>query len=126
MNIYKDVSYKRIYFLDGFWDEYRSLFKKSKNDFEFYVNHLNSNLYFLDNVATMNLAIQTPNFEKLSNYSLYSIRHISKLNPRVIFYYHIDDIDNPGQIILLTAFLEKRKSDYEKAIKKANSIVKNF
>ena len=62
------------------------------------------------------MAIDLPQFEKLTGFErLYSIRHPeSKKNVRVI--YTIYD----SSIILLTAFLEKNDSDYQRAIKTAN------
>ncbi len=126
MNIYKCNDFKRIYCSENFWDDYRSLFGKNKKDFDSYCSRLISNLSFLDNIKNMNLALQNQNFEKLSNSSFYSIRHVSKLNPRVIFICFVENTDNLDEIILLTAFLEKDKKDYAKAIQKANSILKSL
>ena len=126
MNIIKYDKLKRIYYVDSFWKEYRSLFGKSERDFFDYSKKLISNLSFLDNIKNMQLALQNPNIEKLVNTPLYSIRHRSKLNPRVIFICCMGSEDNPGAIILLASILEKSASDYSRAIDKATLIIKNF
>ena len=57
-------------------------------------------------------AIDLPQFEKLAgNDRLYCIRHPeSKKNVRVIY------VIEEGAIILLTAFLEKNRGDYKRAV----------
>lgn len=65
-------------------------------------------------------AIDFPQYEKLSGEeNLYSIRHPeTKKNVRVI--YTIAE----GEVILLTAFLEKNAGDYQKAINLAENRMK--
>ena len=68
-------------------------------------------------------AIRLPRFEKLENADgLYAIRHKSKLNPRVIFTFQLEG----GVIVLLTAFKEKSKSDYDAAVKRSKQIMKGL
>jgi hypothetical protein len=62
-----------------------------------------------------------PNFEALKGApGLYCIRHVSAINPRVIFFI---DAGNDF-IILLCSFVEKASSDYTAAITRAQSILK--
>lgn len=65
-------------------------------------------------------AIDLPQFEKLAGVDdLYSIRHPrSRKNVRVIY------TINEDSIILLTAFLEKNNSDYQRAIARADARLK--
>jgi phage-related protein len=65
-------------------------------------------------------AIELPQYEKLSGEDdLYSIRHPeSKKNVRVLYTIWL------GNVILLTAFLEKNDADYQRAIKKAKNRIK--
>ncbi len=60
-------------------------------------------------------AVDLPQFEKLAgNDRLYCIRHPeSKKNVRVIY------VIEEGAIILLTAFLEKNRGDYKRAVNTA-------
>ena len=60
-------------------------------------------------------AVDFPQYEKLNGEdNLYSIRHPeSKKNVRVIYTFC------NGNVILLTAFLEKNDADYKRAIRKA-------
>lgn len=65
-------------------------------------------------------AIDLPQFEKLDGSDrLYSIRHPeSRKNVRVLY------VIEEGNIILLTAFLEKNAGDYSRAIKTAKGRLK--
>lgn len=68
-------------------------------------------------------AIDLAQFERLRDASdLYSIRHPeTRKNVRVIY-----TITEDHEIILLTAFLEKRDSDYQNAIRTAEKRLKNL
>ena len=64
-----------------------------------------------------------PRFEKLENADgLYAIRHQSVINPRVVFAFQSAD----GIVVLLTSFKEKSKSDYDAAMKRAKSILREL
>ncbi len=65
-------------------------------------------------------ALDYPQYEKLTGEdNLYSIRHPeSKKNVRVLYTIWL------GNVILLTAFLEKNDADYQRAIKKAKNRIK--
>lgn len=120
MEILKLKDYNNIYAVDVFMDEYNALFGKSKSDRVKYLKKLYSNLRILD--AEMQKAIQYQQFEKLSDESLYSIRHVSTVNPRVIFAY----IDNNNKVVLLSSCKEKRRSDYDNALKQAKQRMKQL
>ena len=66
-------------------------------------------------------AISLPQYEKLTGIkNLYSIRHPETgKNVRIIYY-----ITNIGEIILLTAFLEKNDNDYKLALNRAKNRLK--
>lgn len=66
-------------------------------------------------------AIDFPQYEKISGEDkIYSIRHPeTKKNVRVLY-----TITENGEIILLTAFLEKNEGDYQKAIRVAKNRIK--
>ena len=115
MHIIKIAGYNRIYAVDVFDKEYRALFGKNLKDYAVCSTKLNANLEILDS-STIEEALSYQQIEKLKNCSgLYAIRYKSKLNPRVILAINFD-----SNIILLTAFKEKSKSDYNNAIARAN------
>lgn len=128
MDIQKDSSFQNIYYVDGFWDEYKKLFKKNLNSYIDYKEKLLSNLSFLDTVSDIKQALLLKPFEQLkSKETLYCIRHVSKLNPRVVFICQLIEEDNSKVIILLTSFFEKDTAkDYALAIKKAKSIIRQI
>lgn len=113
MEIVKLTGYTNIYAVDPFQEEYRSLFGKSRTEYIHCLKKLETNLRILDQ-AGLQQALTYIQFEKLENEDLYSIRYVGKSNPRVIFASVVK-----GRIILLSAFKEKRDSDYQNAIRKA-------
>lgn len=85
---------------------------------ERYQDKLMRNLAVLDQEKEM--AVRLANFERLSGCDgIYAIRYPnSKKNIRVL--YIIED----ENVVLITAFLEKKSSDYNRAIKRAKSRIK--
>lgn len=61
-------------------------------------------------------AIDLPEFEKIKDTNrIYSIRHPeTPMNVRILYY-----VSDGGEIILLTAFLEKNSGDYRNSIQRA-------
>lgn len=113
MRLVKIEGYCKIYAVEIFGKEYRSLFGKSLKDFNDCLSKLNTNLEILDS-STIEEALTYPQIEQLKNCGLYAIRHKSKINPRVILAFNYE-----SNIILLTSFKEKSKSDYDNAIVRA-------
>ena len=120
MEIIKLKDYKNIYAVDSFFAEYSSLFGKSKAAHTQYLKKLRTNLGILD--REMKKSIQYQQFEQLENTNLYSIRHVSTINPRVVFAY----IDNDGKVILLSSFKEKKRADYDRAVEQAKLRLKQL
>ena len=120
MELVKLEDYNHIYAVDTFAKEYKGLFGKSKKDYTSYKQILETNLRILDRVD-LQQALTYLQFEKLENEELYSIRHVSKSNPRVIFASVLE-----GHVILLVAFKEKRESDYQNALRKAKDRMKEL
>lgn len=121
MELIQLKEYNNIYAVAPFREEFKDLFGKSQNEYKVCQQKLAVNLRILDQIG-LQQALTYPQFEKLENEGLYSIRYVSKNNPRVIFA-HISEY---GRIILLTAFKEKRDSDYRKALKKAKDRMKEL
>ena len=120
INLEKVENCNRVFQVDSFEKEYRALFGKNPFVFSRYQNKLLFNLQQLDAEGLKVLSF-CERFEDLhqdvSGYTIYSIRHKSKtMNPRVLFFCH-----NKMQeaFILLNCFLEKSKSDYDRAIERA-------
>lgn len=120
MEIIKLEGYNRIYAVESFFSEYNSMFGKSKAIHIQYLKKLRTNLDILD--KEMKKSIQYQQFEQLENTNLYSIRHVSKVNPRVIFAY----IDNDGNVILLSSFKEGKRADYSRAMEQAKQRLKQL
>lgn len=123
MEVLRYGNYKKIYAVSSFQKEYDSLFGKDA-DSKTYYNKLRSSLAYLELSPSIQKAIQHKNFEQLkSSENLYAIRHVSKRNPRTIFFYAVE-----GDIyILLCTFFEKNtQADYNRAIKKAEKILKEI
>lgn len=118
MNIIKLDGYNDIYAVENFLDEYKDLFKKNMNEYRKYLTKLKSNLKILD--VQKEKAIQFQQFERVENQPFYSIRHVSKFNPRVIYAY----IDENDRIILLTSFRETKTADYRPALDRAKERMK--
>lgn len=109
MEILNYTGFDKIYYLDVFEKELSKLTKQDPK----YANWLERKLEILERGATA--ATDGKQFEKLSNCELFSIRHVSKQNERIIYYI----IDEDDSVILLCAFNERNKSDYRNAISKA-------
>lgn len=120
MEIIKLEDYKDIYAVEPFLSEYEALFGKSKAAYKTYFKKLRFNLGILDREKQR--SIQYQQFEQLENTKLYSIRHVSAINPRVIFAY----IDNNGKVVLLSSFKEKRDSDYDRGVQLAMQRLKQL
>lgn len=120
MEIIKLKEYNNIYAVDSFFSEYSQLFGKNKAAHTKYLSKLRINLRILD--QELKKALQYQQFEKLENQPFYSIRHVSKINPRVIFAY----IDNDGKVVLLSSCKETRHSDYDHAVEKAKQRMKQL
>lgn len=122
MEIIKVKGYNTIYALSTFKSDYRKMFSKSENEYDRHLRKLRLNLNILDEKHLSVLNGSYPQFEKLTNENLYSIRHITQMNPRVIFAY----VSEENNILLLTCTLEKSSSDYASALAKAKSALKTL
>lgn len=120
MELVKLEDYNNIYAVDPFEDEYKSMFGKSNAEYKNCLKKLRTNLRILEQVR-LQQALTYQQFEKVEGEDLYSIRYVSKSNPRVIFAYIVE-----GHIILLAAFKEKKKSDYQIAINRAKDRLKEL
>lgn len=123
MQLVKQSGFQKIYAVESFEAEYKSLYKNA-GDYETYHNKFLFNLQYLDDAQSLQVALAHKNFEPLSETdSLFCIRHVSNRNPRTIFFYALDE----NIYILLHTFFEKdTKKDYRRAIKKAKSILKEL
>ncbi|HHU72180.1 MAG TPA: hypothetical protein GXZ21_09130 [Clostridiales bacterium] len=116
MDIVKNSMFSKIYEVDCFQKEFKKMTKEKlaiKPPYPRYQKWLIASLTILEEYGKD--AINLENFEQLESVkpSIYSIRYPkSKLNPRVLYVY----LEN-GDILLLTAFKEERKSDYTRNIK---------
>lgn len=119
MELQKLTDFNNLYMVEGFLKEYKGLFGKSQRNYEKALSKLRVNLGILD--AEGSHAIQYQQFEQLEK-DLYSIRHVSKINPRTIYTY----IEDSGKVILLCSLLEKNASDYDSAIKRCRGILKSL
>ena len=123
MEIQKLTGFSRIYQAECFPDELSKIFGKNSGEMKRYIKWLYVWLSVLDNDGINVLNLEQ--FEYLKgtiNPKLYAIRHPrSKINERYIYVY----IENEN-VVLLTAFKEKNKSDYKSAIARAESIFKEL
>lgn len=83
MEIIKLKDYNNIYAVDCFGEEYKALFGKSLSSYQKHLAKLRFNLRILD--KELKKSIKHQQFEKLEGSNFYSIRHVSAINPRVIF-----------------------------------------
>lgn len=121
MEIKKVDGFTRIYQVDCFEKEFQKTTSEKRSDGRYH-RWLRQRLFVLDdsNKNSLNPEI----FEPLQSTDpkMFSIRYPhSKKNPRVIYIYVKDD-----EIYLLHAFKESKKSDYDNAIKLAESRAKLF
>lgn len=117
MEIIKQIDFSRIYYLDAFDRDLSKLYNRDKDSLHKYQNWLSKKLLLMDGSDIEDL-IQLKGFEKIQGIKqdFFSIRNLSLPgNPRVLFF--IDDRNKKRSVYLLSvAFLEKNKSDYDKAI----------
>lgn len=116
LDIIKDDRFERVYMVDVFEKEYRKLFGKSQPTYTKELEQLAINLELLDTQGPR--ALEQEQFHAIRGHTpLYSIRHISASNPRVLFVFTETD----GAIVLLSCVLEKSTRDYDAAIKRAET-----
>ena len=120
MKLIKLKDFNRIYSVSTLLKEFRSLFGKSKSDYEDYLEKERYYLRILDTVGIAK-ALHYQQFEKLENEELYSIRYVSKHNPRILFAVYEDDV-----FILLSCCDENKTSDYKGAIELAKGRLKEL
>lgn len=117
MDLIKLDGYNNIWAVDSLSGEYKKLFGKDNFSFRQAQSKLSTNLQMLDELGAE--AIELQQFERVKNSDgIYSIRHVSQMNTRVLYTL---TIDHSGRIILLTCFLEKSTSDYDTATARAES-----
>lgn len=122
MQLVKREGFQKIYQTDSFDKDYRKLFGHG-GDYKVYEKKFLHNLKVLDESSSINHALLLQTFELIDkNDHIYSIRHVSGRNPRVLFFHEVDD----GNYVLLCSFLEKGDSDYDKAVKRAKAILKEL
>jgi len=120
--IQKVSGLKNIYKVDSFDSDMDALFKNNKGDRKRFEVWLYTKLAILDSMGRD--AILLEQFEDLvgTQPKLYAIRHPhSILNERYVYVY-VDGED----VLLLTAFKEKSKRDYDPAIQRAYNILNNL
>lgn len=110
--------FNRIKCLDVFEDELNKLFSKSIPEKKKYLKFLYAELHKIDNRKETIQREEPINYKDIT---LYSIRKRAQKNTRVLYFYMEDD-----NIILLTAFDEKNKSDYDNANERAYRRLKNL
>ena len=110
--------FNRIKCLDVFYDELNKLFSKSIPEKKKYLKFLYAELHKIDNRKETIQREEPINYKDIT---LYSIRKRAQKNTRVLYFYMEDD-----NIILLTAFDEKNKSDYDNANERAYKRLKNL
>lgn len=119
MDIIKTEGFERIYEVDVFSGEYKKLFGKNKRIYEKELDTLHTRLDFLDRNEKSPLEQQQ--FEPVHDHPpLYSIRHVSQANPRVVFVFAEQD----RSVVLLACTLEKSTNDYKKVIARAEERLK--
>lgn len=110
--------FNRIKCLDVFYDELNKLFSKSIPEKKKYLKFLYAELHKIDNRKETIQREEPINYKDIT---LYSIRKRAQKNTRVLYFYMEND-----NIILLTAFDEKNKSDYDNANERAYRRLKNL
>lgn len=120
MKLIKLKEFNRIYSVSTLLKEFKALFGKSVSEFEDCLEKERYNLKILDTVGITD-ALGFKQFEKLTNEELYSIRYVSKQNPRILFAVYED-----GVYILLSCCKENETSDYKGAIELAKRRLKEL
>lgn len=118
-------NYDNVYCLDRFEKEWKDLFKKdSAKTKRKYDEWLDEKLNKLDVDASFNSKHMPKKFEIVQNSNpvIHSIHEKTKKNAKVLYYI----ITETNKVILLTAFVEKSKSDYNIAKNRAEERVKKY
>lgn len=117
MDILSVEGFEHIFQVDSFAEDLYACIGKDKRTLKSYQKRLRKRLDILE--ANGKRATNKFQFEYIEK-NLYSIRFPeSELNPRVLYAFILDN----NTVILLTAFLEKNKSDYEFGKRKARNIM---
>lgn len=119
MDIIKSKDFNKIYECVAFSGELQKLFKKHPHAYKEYAAFLFAALKMLDTAEDPPIYGK---FEKLKcKTPLYSLRYKREKNVRVLYFWCEE-----GQVILLTAFEEKEKSDYTEAIRRSEKRLKSL
>ena len=119
MKVQKLAGYTRIYQAECFPDEVKAMFGKNTGEMRRYLKWLNVWLHYLDiyGLEVLNIE-QFEHVKSTFNPHIYAIRHPhSLINERYLYIYMEGEA-----AVLLTAFMEKDKKDYDPAIKRAENI----
>jgi len=123
LKIQKIDGFSRIYQAECFPNEFLTMMGKNKGEQARYLRWLYTWLAVLDREGMR--ALDLSQFEYLretDNPRLFAIRHPhSQINERYIYIYEAGE-----SAILLTAFMEKSKRDYDFAITRAKNILKEL
>jgi len=123
LKLQKLGGFSRIYQAECFPDEFSAMMGKNKGEQSRYLRWLYTWLAVLDREGMK--ALDLSQFEYLrdtANPRLFAIRHPhSQINERYIYIY-----EDGESAILLTAFMEKSKHDYDYAITRAKNILKEL
>ena len=124
MGIIKLDGFERIYAVEQFPKEWEKLFKKQHKKRIAADDWLANNLALLDENAALQTMQNHEHYEPVisSHPQLYSIHNKSELNQRVLYYI----ITEKNEVLLLTAFIEKKKSDYDLATQRAENRIKHL
>lgn len=112
MELNKINGFSHIYEVDVLETEFKKLFNKSKKDYEKCHDKLLSSLSFLDHAKTppMNEPFEPIRYRsKNKDITFYRIKIKTNTNNIRVLYFWCDS----EHIVLLAAFKEKAKSDYE-------------
>lgn len=121
MDIIKIDELRKVYRVDVFDKELKKLFNKSLNEYLEYTKYLLGRLRFLEECDYHPTKAPYEHL-KVNGYDLYRIASKShKKNVRVIYFYKEND-----DIVLLAAFEEKNKSDYNNNINNAINRLKDI
>lgn len=106
MQLCKLDEFNRVYFLDSFQSDLDKLYKKNQKEKKEYMFFLFAQL---SKIEHRNENIKHVEPIEYKDVTFHCIRKKTKKNTRVLYYY-LDD----NKIVLLTAFNEKNKSDYDR------------
>ncbi len=119
-----DNTLERTYYVAPFPKELKSLYGKSKIQYQEYERYL---LECLITLERSNTRLNEEPFEHLSidNYDIYRIKSKSKKKNTRVLYIYVPD-DEQDNIVLLCAFQEQNNSDYKNNIAKAKKRIKEI